>query len=303
MSTRLRLFAFVDGSCHLNNQKDVSKRSAGCGIYMARLAFAPIEPIPAPMARRAPVPTDEHWQLACKCPGAQTSSRSELCAIDRLLSEVRAGNTPLEASEKLRVFSDNEVAVKTYTMWMDSWERNGWRTKSKKPPENLDIVKNLLAHKRAIGDRVSIEWTAAHKKRPAGGAKALATIVWFGNQQADLLARLGAGFNDWAEKISEARALASEQPVATSVELTKSAPVVPEDESTTARLERHIASKRRRVDATRSILETKRRREVELEEELARVRVAIEETADSLRIDTKLLRLMKATLESGNKQV
>ena len=39
------------------------------------------------------------------------------------------------------VYSDSNYCVQTFNEWMYSWQRNGWLKSDRKPPENLDLVK------------------------------------------------------------------------------------------------------------------------------------------------------------------
>ncbi len=186
---------FTDGACKGNNRMDKSTTVAGCGVYILRDREAPALPHPAPHALRYPEPSDKIWQLAFKCPGKAANNRAEIAAIVGFFEAVDNGRTPIGPGDTVFLFTDSQPAIDT-TTWMHGWKRNGWRLTNKSaPPKNLDLVKKLYDGVMKWGNRLSLTKVPAHKSRPAGPASSDEVLCWFGNQQADLLAQLGAGVN------------------------------------------------------------------------------------------------------------
>lgn len=67
-----------------------------------------------------------------------TNNRQEIKAIIYALRHygVKPGQSPPE------VYSDSNLCVQTFNIWMYNWERNGWiKSSDNKPPENLDLIK------------------------------------------------------------------------------------------------------------------------------------------------------------------
>lgn len=186
---------FTDGSCKGNNRLDKSNTLAGCGVYIQRDREAPPLPHPAPHALRYPEPSDKIWQLAFRCPGGAANNRAEIGAIVGFFDAVDQGRTPISPEDSVLLYTDSQPTIDT-TRWMHGWKRNGWRLTNKTvPPKNLDMVKKLYDGVTKWGTRLTLVKVPAHKSRPSGPASSQETLRWFGNQQADLLAQLGAGVN------------------------------------------------------------------------------------------------------------
>lgn len=67
-----------------------------------------------------------------------TDREGELAATARLLDHTPAG-------ANLLIRSASEYLVKTATVWAPNWRRNGWRKRNGETPQNLDLIKSLLA--------------------------------------------------------------------------------------------------------------------------------------------------------------
>jgi len=105
----------------------------------------------------------------------QTNQRAELTALKRALDVA-----PLHRS--VRIFSDSAYAIKCVTEWFVAWRRSDWKTSSKKPVENRDIIEEVLARieeRDAVGSRTVFEWLKGHSGE-------------YGNEEADRLAVEGA---------------------------------------------------------------------------------------------------------------
>jgi ribonuclease HI len=68
-----------------------------------------------------------------------TNNRMELRAV---IEGLRALRRPC----RVRVLCDSAYVVNAHRKgWLETWQRNGWRTASKKPVENQDLWQELLA--------------------------------------------------------------------------------------------------------------------------------------------------------------
>ena len=81
--------------------------------------------------------------------------------------EMRAAIEALEALARpcrVELYTDSSYLRNGITNWVHGWQRNGWRTKAKKPVKNQDLWKRLLAaverHEEAGG--VEWHWTKGH---------------------------------------------------------------------------------------------------------------------------------------------
>jgi ribonuclease HI len=98
-----------------------------------------------------------------------TNNRMELMAAIQALESL---NRP----SQVRLYTDSTYVLNGITKWVESWQRNGWRTAAKKPVKNEDLWRRLV---QAMGSHeISWQWVKGH----AGDE---------GNERADELARLG----------------------------------------------------------------------------------------------------------------
>ncbi|NJN83595.1 MAG: ribonuclease HI [Caldilineaceae bacterium] len=81
--------------------------------------------------------------------------------------ELRAAIHALDALKRpcpVELFTDSQYVRDGITRWVQGWQRNGWRTASKKPVKNRDLWLLLLAaveRHRSVGG-VSWHWTKGH---------------------------------------------------------------------------------------------------------------------------------------------
>ena len=98
-----------------------------------------------------------------------TNNRMELLAA---ISALEALKRPCAVA----LYTDSEYLRGGITGWINSWKKNGWRTKDKKPVKNIDLWQRLDA--ALGGHRIQWHWIKGH----AGHAM---------NERADQLAREG----------------------------------------------------------------------------------------------------------------
>ncbi len=65
-----------------------------------------------------------------------TNQRAELYAIYKALEMI----TGKLIFKTVQIYTDSEYSMKSLTVWIDSWEKNGWKTAGKKSVKNLDII-------------------------------------------------------------------------------------------------------------------------------------------------------------------
>jgi ribonuclease HI len=84
-----------------------------------------------------------------------TNNRMELRAAIMALRKLRP-DEPLP----IIVRSDSQIVVRGMTEWTPKWISNGWRTANRKPVENQDLWKELVAE--SSERMVSFEWVRGH---------------------------------------------------------------------------------------------------------------------------------------------
>ncbi|SMB96349.1 RNase HI [Desulfonispora thiosulfatigenes DSM 11270] len=71
-----------------------------------------------------------------------------------LLAPIRALELLKEACN-VKIYSDSAYVVNAFkNKWITNWQRNGWKTASKKPVENQDLWKNLIE----LTSKHQVEW-------------------------------------------------------------------------------------------------------------------------------------------------
>ena len=67
---------------------------------------------------------------------------------------------PIKAIQKFKkkseisIFTDSTYVKDGITIWINRWEKNGWKTTSKKPVKNKDLWKKL----KSLSSKHSIKW-------------------------------------------------------------------------------------------------------------------------------------------------
>jgi ribonuclease HI len=87
-----------------------------------------------------------------------TNNRMEILAVVAALET-------LETPSRVLVWSDSQYVVHALEKgWLESWRRNGWRKKDKKPALNVDLWRRLLPLLERHDAR--FRWTRGHAGDP-----------------------------------------------------------------------------------------------------------------------------------------
>ena len=81
-----------------------------------------------------------------------TNNRMELRAATEALKAVSRFN--LSPDSRLNLYSDSSYLVNGITKWIFGWQKNGWRTATKKKVENRDLWEKLVD----LAGNKNIEW-------------------------------------------------------------------------------------------------------------------------------------------------
>jgi ribonuclease HI len=65
---------------------------------------------------------------------------------------------------ELEIFTDSEYVKKGITEWIEAWERNGWRTRSREPVKNRELWQELRRLSRSLSIRW--RWLQGHSGNP-----------------------------------------------------------------------------------------------------------------------------------------
>lgn len=123
-------------------------------------------------------PDHPHLNISSRLSGSiQTNNRAEYYAVISALEQANIEDP--KQIRPLHVYTDSELLLKSATVWMAGWKKNGWKTKTKDPVKNKDllIILDSLLLKRKV------KWT--HVKAHTNGTDWKS--IW--NDKADKLAR------------------------------------------------------------------------------------------------------------------
>lgn len=91
---------------------------------------------------------------------ATTNNRMELQAAIQGLIAVE------DKSQQVTLFTDSKYLQNGANEWMDDWKNRGWKTKAKKPVQNLDLWRNLDNELSLFTHRPIIKWVRGHNGNP-----------------------------------------------------------------------------------------------------------------------------------------
>tara|TARA_Y100001970_G_scaffold61986_1_gene79190 strand:- start:437 stop:868 length:432 start_codon:yes stop_codon:yes gene_type:complete len=77
-----------------------------------------------------------------------TNNRMELMAPIKAIQKFKK-------KSEILIFTDSTYVKDGITIWIKNWEKNGWRTASKKPVKNKELWKKL----KNLSSKHSIKWT------------------------------------------------------------------------------------------------------------------------------------------------
>tara|TARA_B110000438_G_C15814676_1_gene651390 strand:+ start:1907 stop:2353 length:447 start_codon:yes stop_codon:yes gene_type:complete len=83
-----------------------------------------------------------------------TNNRMELTAAIKSLEYCESQINKQLVLEHIKIFTDSNYVKDGITLWIKDWERNNWKTSSKKNVKNVDLWKKL----KELTNSKSIEW-------------------------------------------------------------------------------------------------------------------------------------------------
>ncbi len=87
-----------------------------------------------------------------------TNNRMELAAVIYSLKDINSHEKWNKS--KIEVYTDSKYVQQGITSWIKNWEKNGWRTASKKPVKNKDLWMELKKVSQPL--KVSWHWVKGH---------------------------------------------------------------------------------------------------------------------------------------------
>jgi ribonuclease HI len=83
-----------------------------------------------------------------------TNNRMELTAAIKALEYCTEQEKKQPSLKLVRIFTDSTYVKEGITVWINSWEKNNWKTADKKNVKNIDLWKKL----KELTQSNSVEW-------------------------------------------------------------------------------------------------------------------------------------------------
>lgn len=109
-----------------------------------------------------------------------TNQRAELYAIFKALKRITEN---LDYS-KIHIYTDSEYSIKSLTIWINDWKKNGWKSSSGNPVANQDIIMKIDEILQKNKRKVKFTHVRSHTNKTDPQS--------LGNARADELANIGA---------------------------------------------------------------------------------------------------------------
>ena len=91
-----------------------------------------------------------------------TNNRMELTAAIKALEYFTKQEEKQASKKHIRIFTDSTYVKEGITVWINSWEKNNWKTADKKNVKNVDLWKKL---KELIqSNQVEWNWVKGHSE-------------------------------------------------------------------------------------------------------------------------------------------
>lgn len=112
--------------------------------------------------------------------GEKTNQRAELYAIYKGIKRV----TSNIEFKTVNLYTDSEYSIKSLTVWIKNWKKNGWKNSKKEDVANQDIIKKIDKYLQQHSGKIFFHHVRSHTKKQDYYSK--------GNEMADKLATSGA---------------------------------------------------------------------------------------------------------------
>jgi len=91
-----------------------------------------------------------------------TNNRMELTAAIKALEYCNNQEQKQRSLKNLKIFTDSTYVKEGITVWINSWEKNNWKTSDKKNVKNVDLWKKLKELTKSV--QVDWIWIKGHSK-------------------------------------------------------------------------------------------------------------------------------------------
>ena len=93
-----------------------------------------------------------------------TNNRMELTAAIKALEYCATQEEKQPSFKHIRIFTDSTYVKEGITVWINSWEKNNWKTADKKNVKNIDLWKRLKELTKS--NQIEWNWIKGHSDNP-----------------------------------------------------------------------------------------------------------------------------------------
>jgi len=93
-----------------------------------------------------------------------TNNRMELTAAIKSLEYCAKQEKKQLSLKRVKIFTDSTYVKEGITVWINSWEKNNWKTADKKNVKNIDLWKRLKELVKS--NQVEWNWVKGHSEDP-----------------------------------------------------------------------------------------------------------------------------------------
>ena len=93
-----------------------------------------------------------------------TNNRMELTAAIKALEYCNEQEREQPSLKKIKIYTDSIYLKEGITVWINSWEKNNWKTADKKNVKNVDLWKKLKELTRS--NPLEWNWVKGHSEDP-----------------------------------------------------------------------------------------------------------------------------------------
>jgi len=93
-----------------------------------------------------------------------TNNRMELMAAIKALEYCNDQEKKQPSLKSIKIFTDSAYVKEGITVWINSWEKNNWKTKDKKNVKNVDLWKKLK--ELTLSNTIEWNWIKGHSENP-----------------------------------------------------------------------------------------------------------------------------------------
>ena len=93
-----------------------------------------------------------------------TNNRMELTAPIKALEYCAKQYDKQRPLKQIEVYTDSTYVKEGITVWINTWEKNNWKTANKKDVKNVDLWKKLK--ELAKPNRIKWQWIKGHSNNP-----------------------------------------------------------------------------------------------------------------------------------------